>query len=116
MDGRVQVPLLKYLRDRYETLYVDSITEPGPVRILAAEGEGQAAEQIRSKISLSLTHHRSRMVAVSAHHDCAGNPEEESLQKEQVRASVVRIRKWFPGAEVIGLWVDADFEVEELEG
>ena len=35
MDGRVQLPVIRYLQDRIEVLYVDSVTEPGPVRSLA---------------------------------------------------------------------------------
>ena len=36
MDGRVQLPVLKYIIAEYGIDYVDMITMPGPNRILAA--------------------------------------------------------------------------------
>ena len=30
MDGRVQLPVIRYLQERFEVPYVDSITEVGP--------------------------------------------------------------------------------------
>jgi hypothetical protein len=37
MDGRVQLPVNKYLQKRFNVAYVDSITEAGPVRIISDE-------------------------------------------------------------------------------
>lgn len=37
MDGRVQLPVIKYLQDRFKVQYVDTITEPGPNLILAEQ-------------------------------------------------------------------------------
>jgi hypothetical protein len=35
MDGRVQLPVIEWLKKEYEADYVDMITEPGPNKILA---------------------------------------------------------------------------------
>jgi hypothetical protein len=35
MDGRVQLPVNNWLRKRFNANFVDTITEPGPNRILA---------------------------------------------------------------------------------
>lgn len=40
MDGRVQLPVIRYLMDRFNVACVDSVTEPGPLRHLADEQEG----------------------------------------------------------------------------
>ncbi len=37
MDGRVQLPVIKYLQKHFNVDYVDSITEPGPNLILAKQ-------------------------------------------------------------------------------
>ena len=37
MDGRVQEPVLAWLKERYELEHVDMITEAGPDKALAAE-------------------------------------------------------------------------------
>ena len=35
MDGRVQLPVIKYLQKRFNVEYVDSITEAGPNLVLS---------------------------------------------------------------------------------
>ena len=39
MDGRVQLPVISYMMDRFGADCVDVISEPGPNRIIA-EGKG----------------------------------------------------------------------------
>jgi hypothetical protein len=36
MDGRTQIPVTDYVRKKYKVEYVDMITEPGPIKVLAA--------------------------------------------------------------------------------
>lgn len=35
IDGRVQLPVIRYLQERYGVLYVDVVSESGPVHSLA---------------------------------------------------------------------------------
>lgn len=35
MDGRVQLPVINFLMRRFSVEYVDSVTDAGPVKILA---------------------------------------------------------------------------------
>jgi len=39
MDGRVQTPVIKWLKNEYKVNYIDMITEPGPNKILAESKE-----------------------------------------------------------------------------
>jgi hypothetical protein len=34
IDGRVQIPVIEWLRRQYGMEYIDMITEPGPERLL----------------------------------------------------------------------------------
>ena len=72
MDGRVQVPVIDWLRRQYGADYVDMITEPGPERLLAEGKDQTAVESIRKKIEISVTRHSSELVIIAGHHDCAG--------------------------------------------
>jgi hypothetical protein len=114
MDGRVQLPVIAYLSDRFAVEHVDMVTEAGPVAVLSEPSTGPAAQGIYDRVALSLERHRSRGVAVTAHHDCAGNPATPQQQQEQLRAAVRRLREWFPAVSVIALWVDEHWEVREL--
>ncbi len=115
MDGRVQLPVINYLRERYDVPYVDSVTEAGPVRVLAEEGESFEKASILRRVDISVNMHGSKVIAVAAHVDCAGNPADDETQREQLEKSVALITESFPGTKVLGLWVDAEWSVSELQ-
>jgi carbonic anhydrase len=114
MDGRTQLPVNAWMRERFGAEFVDTITEPGPNGILAVRADSAAVESILARVRISVEGHGSSAVAVVGHHDCAGNPADETTQLAQVRDAVAVIGEQFPGVEVIGLWVDEDWQVEEL--
>ena len=73
MDGRVQIPVIEFLRKRFGVEHVDTITEPGPNRILALHSDGGPAASILSRVALSVEKHGSVGIAVAGHFDCAGS-------------------------------------------
>jgi hypothetical protein len=115
MDGRVQLPVINYLRKRCGVKNVDSVTDPGPVAILAGETNLAAIASIMDRVRISVHHHESRSIAVIGHHDCAGNPVDQATQAEQTRAAMKLVKARFPECEVFGLWVDESWQVHELE-
>jgi len=115
MDGRVQIPVIQYLRDRFGADYVDVISEPGPNRILAAGSDAAAVESIERRVRISVEHHRSVGISVVGHHDCAGNPSSEVEQRHHTLAAVRRIRSRFGHLPVIALWVNENWEVSEVQ-
>lgn len=113
MDGRTQRQVNDWLRVRCGVDFVDTVTEPGPVRLLAGE-KGPLVESIRNRVAISVERHGSRTVAIVAHHDCAGNPKPRDLQVRQLRRSVDLVQSWQPAVEVIGLWVGRDWRVRQV--
>ena len=113
MDGRTQLTVYNYLKRRCGAAYVDMITEPGPVRILARGKERGLIASIRKRVGISVEKHGARLMAVVAHHDCAGNPAAKKRQLKQLAASVKTIRSWGFEAEVIGLWVDRNWKTHQ---
>lgn len=114
MDGRTQQPVADFLRHRFHARFVDTITEPGPNRILAERRSDEQVGSILGRVEVSVTRHGSRGIAVVGHHDCAGNPTDEPTQKNHLREAAAFLADRFPDAEVIGLWVDASWQVHEL--
>ena len=114
MDGRVQIPVITYLKERFKVDYVDVVSEPGPNKILAEGSNQQLLESIWTRVEISITKHDSRGIAIVGHHDCAGNPVDESDQHLHTAAAVQRVRERFDSVPVIGLWVDPNWEVSEL--
>ena len=112
MDGRIQSPIQDYLKGSYNVKYVDTITEPGPCKIIAENKDKSAIDSILKRVKISVDIHKSNLIAVSGHHDCAGNPTREEVQKEQIRQSITYLKNLYPNIEIIGLWVDSDWVVK----
>lgn len=114
IDGRIQNPILKYLKEAYGIAYIDVITEPGPCKIIA-EGENKTLiDSIIKRVEISLNLHGSKLIAISGHYDCARNPSGKNRQIKQIKKSIERLSTAYPKIKVIGLWIDADWKVNPV--
>ncbi|MGB9623909.1 MAG: carbonic anhydrase [Phycisphaerae bacterium] len=111
MDGRVQIPVWEWMRAHLHVDYVDTITEPGPDRIMAL-GLPSQQESVRKRVGISVEAHGSRAVAIVGHHDCAGNPVPREAHQDQIRRAGQVIQSWGLPVRVLGLWVDERWTVE----
>lgn len=114
MDGRVQLPVIEYLKKKFNADYVDVVSEAGPNRILGRQTRPVLLEAILYRIEISVSRHESVGIAVVGHHDCAGNPAGKEEQNEDTQAAVAYLREQYKSVPVIGLWVDENWEVSEL--
>jgi len=114
MDGRVQIPVIEWLKRQYGVDYVDMITEPGPERLLAEGKDQNAIEAMRRKLEISVTRHNSSLVAIVGHRDCAGNPADQETQVKQILTAIKTVESWNSGVQVIGLQVDEKWKVQEV--
>lgn len=115
MDGRTQLPVNEWLRKKYAVDYVDTITEPGPNRILAEGSDAASLESIKKRLSISVLKHNSKVVAVVGHHDCAGNPVDKEKQMSHIVGAVKTVRSWGFDILVVGLWVDDNWQIHEVK-
>ena len=114
MDGRVQLPVIEYLLKRFNVTYVDMITEPGPNLILANQIESDMVQSVFNRIDISIDKHKSVGIAVVGHHDCVGNPSDKEQQKIHTLKAIQVIKQKFSDIEIIGLWVDENWQVNEI--
>ncbi|MFH1357100.1 MAG: carbonic anhydrase, partial [bacterium] len=59
MDGRTQLPVITFLMNRFNIMYVDSITEPGPIALLSNAPASQETKNIYKRINISVEKHKS---------------------------------------------------------
>lgn len=111
MDGRIQAPLANWIKDNYSVDFVDAITEPGIDKTVA---ENLDLNSIKNKISISINAHKSELVIVSGHYDCAGNPVSNEEHISQIKQGVKVISSWNPNVKVIGVWVDNFWKINLL--
>jgi MoaA/NifB/PqqE/SkfB family radical SAM enzyme len=114
MDGRVQLPIIKYLQNKFNVQFVDVITEPGPNLILAEQINKQLLQSILDRLNISIEKHHSVGLAIVGHHDCAGNPSSNKEQVMHIKKAVKYLRQLYGEIEIIGLWVDKNWNVNEI--
>ena len=114
MDGRTQLPVIKFLQKRFGAEYVDCITEAGPNKVLAEQTPAAEIEAIRVRLKITIDVHASRGIAVAGHHDCARNPTPREVQIAHTKKAVNFLRHQYADIEIIGLWVDENWQVEEI--
>jgi carbonic anhydrase len=113
IDGRIQEKINKYLKEKYNAKHVDSITEPGPCYTLAAHNDEALIASILRKVDISVYTHGSKVIAVSGHYDCAGNPVSKEEQEEHIKSSLEFLKSIYKDIEIIGFYINDDWEVEE---
>jgi hypothetical protein len=102
------------MREEFDADYVDTITEPGPDKILSDTSD-PLRESIRNRVQISVEKHSSQVIAVVSHGDCAGNPVSNEEHLRMVREAVTTVANWYPEIRIIGLWVDSDrWQVEKV--
>ena len=109
MDGRVQSPVRTWIKANYPVDFVDVITEAGMDNVLANQED--ISEILRS-IKVSVNINKSTRLFVVGHFDCRGNPVDEKRHREEIIAAVNRLKPLWPTQEVIGLWVNGQWQVE----
>ena len=114
MDGRVQLPVNNYLQKRFNSEYVDTVTEAGINKALAEFEYNSKVKAILDRVRISVGIHKSNSIAIVGHHDCAGNPVKKEEQIKQIKKGVKFLKEKYSNIEIIGLWVDENWEVNEI--
>ena len=114
MDGRIQEPLINFIKSKYNIKYIDTITEPGPCKIISQNIENTLIESIDNRISISINKHGSKMIFISGHHDCAGNPVSDDIQIQQIIECEKTLQLKYPNIKIVKLWINKHWKVKEL--
>ena len=105
MDGRVQLPMINLIKEKYSVDFVDTITAPGIDKVIF---DGNV-ESIKKSVMISVSNHKSSHIVISGHFGCAGNPVSEKEHFTHIKKSVKIVNSWNLDADVIGVWIDDKF-------
>jgi carbonic anhydrase len=111
IDGRVQQPIVDWMKLHTNVHYVDLITEPGPDKLVSG-GPSHALDEVVRKVRFSIRHHASTVVALTGHHDCAANDADRDEHIEQILAGVRVLLSYNLNARILGLWLSEWNSVE----
>lgn len=112
IDGRTHLPLISWIKDRYEVEFVDLITEPGMIEVLACGFHDNSS--LITKIKLSLEKHQPKLIIAAGHYDCAGCLKNNLEHKMDINKAVANIKQLFPKIPVSGVWINDTWTVEEV--
>ena len=105
MDGRVQLPMINLIKEKYSVDFVDTITAPGIDKVIF-NGD---IESIKKSVIISVSNHKSSHIVISGHFGCAGNPVSNDEHFTHIEKSVEIVTSWNLGVDVIGVWIDENF-------
>ena len=116
IDGRIQYPVMDYLRNNYDLAYFDSITEAGPLKILTERTDKCRLFSLKEQISTSLEDNGSTFIAIVGHYDCKDNPLERAEQEKQMDQALGYLGNAY-GEKItyVGLYVNDKWKVEEIK-
>ena len=113
IDGRAQQAVTNWLKEQYHVDFVDMITEPGMDNVLNTAPH-VIIEHIKDNAQISITAHKSCIIAIAGHHDCAGNPTSREEHWQHIHQAVDLIKSWQWSIKVIGLWLNDQWHIEEV--
>ena len=111
MDGRIQIPLAKWIKENFSVDYVDAITEPGVDKSIIKDS---IIESIKTKVGISINAHKSELVILSGHYDCAANQVSNEKHIEMIKKGIEVISSWNLGVKVIGVYVNDSWNVNAV--
>ena len=113
-DGRVQYPVMDYLKKSYDIEFFDAANEAGPLLTLTKKTDKCRLISLKEQIRTSLEEHNSKFIALVGHHDCTDNPGDRAKQEKQMDEALDYLQRGF-GKDItyVGLYMKEDGEVEE---
>ena len=113
IDGRAYGPVVEWIKKEFGVEYVDLVTAPGVDGVMVQHNAKKIGE-LKEAIGVSAAVHKSGVVVVAGHFDCAGNPVTEEEHKAEIRRDAEMVKSWGLGVEVAGVWVNESWEVERV--
>lgn len=107
IDGRAQLPVKSWMKEKFRLDHIDIVTEPGPEKAILERGE-----DLKRKVLVSINAHGSGIVAIAGHHDCAANNVGKEEKVAQIKKTAGIVKSWGLSVEVVGLYVNEKWGVE----
>lgn len=115
IDGRVQLSVIKWMKEKFHLDYVDMITEPSVDKVMS-NVKDKRIELIKSKVRISVDKHRSKIIVIVGHYDCASNSVSKTEHLRQIKKTVAIIKSWhFQSVDkIIGIWINKNWTIEQI--
>jgi hypothetical protein len=110
IDGRTQIPVTNWLKENFDVDYVDLITVPGMDKVLS-KGRHNEISRLKNRVRISIKAHKSDVIAIVGHYDCAANDVSEHRHYVEILEAVEIVKDWGFEVRIIGLWVDEFWNV-----
>lgn len=112
IDGRVQLPVINWIRSTYNVDFIDMITEPGMDGFLVDPQSN--LKPVFDKLNIALDVHECNEIFIVAHEDCAANPTDFNSHTKNLKVATDDIKNFAPNCTVIGIYVYLNGEVIKI--
>lgn len=112
VDGRVQLPVIQWIKKNYAVDYVDMITEAGMDGFIADKNSD--IQRISRTVDVSLKRSKTNTIFIAGHCECLGNPVDDETHKRQICMAAQRLKELRPACQVKGLWISNEWLVEQI--
>lgn len=114
IDGRTQQVVIDYVKQSFGVDGVDMVAFPGADGMFSNRERSAETAFVKRAASISVEKHGSKVIAVVGHHDCAGNPGDSGHHYAHIRKAVQEVHSWNFPVQVIGLYVNDRWRIEEV--
>jgi len=115
IDGRTQEPVIDFMKKKFNIDVVDMVTFPGVDGVISSGKNSNEIAFIQRAVSISVGKHRSRIIAVVGHFDCAGNPGDREHHYANIRKAAHEVSSWNFHVQVVGFYVNDKQRIEEIK-
>lgn len=115
IDGRTQQAVIDYMKQTFGVDGVDLVTFPGTDGIFSNGEDSVETTLAKRAVAISIQRHGSKVIAVIGHHDCAGNPVNKEHHYEDIRKAIRKVHSWNFPAQIVGLYVNDKWTIEEIQ-
>lgn len=114
IDGRTHRIILNWANSVFGVDYVDMATEAGANKVMSRRFRFfLRRRRLKRNALVSKKKHNSKILILSAHHECAGNLVSMVKHHEQLRRAFERVQGW--GFEiVVAVWINQNWEVDVI--
>ncbi|RZN61741.1 carbonic anhydrase [Methanonatronarchaeum sp. AMET6-2] len=103
------------LKKDHNAQNIDMLTIPAPSKIIAENKDKPKIQTIKEELKISTQKHNSNLIAIIAHHDCAGTTKNKKGQIKDTKKAIKTIKKWGYNTKTIGLWVDKNWQAHKIK-
>jgi hypothetical protein len=104
-----------FIKQNFRLDSVDFITDSEPLKVLAENDDRDSVNVLKKRIIDSIEQNQSKLIALIGSEPSNGITEDKDIHYANLRSSVNTVRFWNLNVKVIGLWIDSNNVISDVQ-